>query len=132
MAPSPASVAGPFNFTTDKGAVAIVKYTGQGKDVIIPDQINGKPVTAIGEKAFMGCANLLDVTIPVTVTSMGGLAFSKCPNLTSVHFLGNAPVLGQDVFQDSPKATIYHLPATTGWGKEFGARPTAVWDPNAK
>ena len=131
--PAPAaSAAGPFNYTTDKAAVTIVKYTGQGKDVVIPEKINGQPVTGIGEQAFMGCASLLDVTIPVTVTSMGGLAFSKCPNLTSAHFLGNAPVLGQDVFQDSPKATIYYLTTTTGWGKEFAGRPTAVWEQGAK
>ena len=94
----PASTAGPFTYTIDKNTVTITRYTGQGANVVIPDQINGQPVTGIGEKAFMGCANLLDVTIPVTVTSMGGLAFSKCPNLTGVRFIGNAPVLGQDVF----------------------------------
>jgi hypothetical protein len=27
--------------------------------------------------------------------------------------------------------TVYYLAGTTGWGKEFGGRPTAVWDGKA-
>jgi len=36
------------------------------------------------------------------------------------------------VFSGANNATIYHLPTTTGWGKEFGGRPTAVWEEKAK
>jgi len=32
--------------------MTITKYTGAGGDIIIQTQINGKPVTAIGEYAF--------------------------------------------------------------------------------
>jgi hypothetical protein len=35
------------------------------------------------------------------------------------------------VFLGANKATVYYLPGTTGWGKEFGGRPTAVWDAQA-
>ena len=47
----------------------------------------------------------------------------------SVCFKGNAPVVGKDVFEDTRDLTVYYLPGTTGWGKSFGGRPTAIWKP---
>ena len=49
------------DFIIEKGV--LVKYTGEGEDVIIPDG-----VTAIGDKAFCGCNALTNVTIPESVT----------------------------------------------------------------
>jgi hypothetical protein len=43
---------GPFNCTTNNGAITITKYTGPGGAVTIPDTINGLPVTSIGDSAF--------------------------------------------------------------------------------
>ena len=40
-----------------------------------------KDITSIGDKAFMGCANLASITIPDKVTSLGTALFSYCPNL---------------------------------------------------
>ena len=46
-------------------------------DVIIPDTIEGYPVTTIGEFAFSGCG-LSCVTIPDSITSIGESAFYEC------------------------------------------------------
>jgi formylglycine-generating enzyme required for sulfatase activity/serine/threonine protein kinase len=114
--------------TIKDGAATIEKYSGPGGDVVTPDKINDLPVSAIGHEAFAGYANLTRVTIAATVTSMGASAFGKCPNLNGVRFGGNAPSLGEEVFQGTDKATLHHLPAAKGWGKEFGGRPTKVWE----
>ena len=92
------------------------------KSVNIPNS-----VLNIGSLAFMDCTNLPSITLPNKVISIGDWAFSLCPNLTSVYFQGNAPSLGLDVFNGTTNATIYYLPTTTGWGKTFGGRPTAIW-----
>ena len=84
-------------------------------------------VTNIGAAAFDSCTSLTNITIPDRVINIRALAFKNCPNLTAVYFQGNAPRLGSDVFLDATNATIYYLPTTTGWGKTFGGRPTAVW-----
>jgi len=88
-------------------------------------------LTNIGEKAFGICPSLVGVTIPASVTSIGKYAFLNCPRLTDIYFKGNTPSLGDDVFEGDEKATVYYRSNTTGWGKTFGGRPTAVWNPQA-
>ena len=41
----------------------------------IPSEIEGYPVTAIGERAFYGCYNLKSIDIPDSITSIGEYAF---------------------------------------------------------
>ena len=57
----------------------LVKYKGDGGDVVIPDG-----VTRIGENAFCVCSSLISITIPDSVTSIGITAFTGCTSLTSV------------------------------------------------
>lgn len=53
-------------------------------DLEIPAEIEGLPVTSIGDKAFFGCTRLTSITIPDSVTSIGDGAFVDCSSLTSV------------------------------------------------
>jgi hypothetical protein len=94
--------------------------------VIIPDTVNGLPVTSIGDDAFVYCDSLSSVTIPNGVTSIGDYVFARCTSLRGVYFQSNAPSLGLNVFYGSP-TTVYYLPGTTGCGVTFGGRPTALW-----
>ena len=63
-------------------AVTITDYFGTGKDVQIPSELRGLPVTSIGRYAFYS-NQLTSVSIPDSVTSIGGSAFSG-NQLTSV------------------------------------------------
>ena len=89
-------------------------------------------VARIGGYAYASCTSLTNVTIGSGVTNIGVLAFSGCTNLTGVYFKGNAPSLAEYVFLEDDSATIYYLLGTTGWGTNFGGRPTAPWNPQAK
>ena len=55
-------------------------------EVIIPLMYNGKPVTAIGNAAFLNCSTLQTITIPSYITSFGGGVFCGCISLKSVKF----------------------------------------------
>lgn len=57
----------------------LVKYTGAGGDVVIPDG-----VTSIGDWAFSRCEGLTSVTMPDSVTTIGDYMFHSCKSLTSV------------------------------------------------
>ena len=65
--------------------------TGMGTaiaaDIVIASQIDGKPVTSIGERAFDECTSLKSITIPASITSIGEDAFKGCTSLESVTFL---------------------------------------------
>jgi len=71
-------------YNNETNTITIMRYKGAGGNVIIPEQINGKPVTSIGEWAFDGCTSLKSVTIPAGVTSIVGNVFWGCTSLTSI------------------------------------------------
>ena len=132
-----------FTFITNNGAITITGYiTGSdvggpggysGGDVIIPDTINGLPVTSIGALAFYDFNSLTSITIPNSVTMIGYAAFFSCTRLTSVYCLGNSPnpnddssaFLYDNLYGSNP--TVYYLPGTAGWGATFDGVPTAPW-----
>ena len=73
-----------FEYEVEDGKVTITNYTGKGGDVVVPDTIDGLPVTAIGDNAFCYCAGLTSITLPEGCTTIGYYAFSGCTNLTSI------------------------------------------------
>ena len=56
------------------------------------------PVTALGDRAFKKCVNLVSITIPISVTSLGESCFSGCYNLTSISYLSSVTYLGDSCF----------------------------------
>ena len=73
---------------TDKG-VKIKEYIGKDKEVVIPSEIDGMPVTSIGGCSFSSNKFVESVTIPDSVTEICLLAFSWCTCLKSVT-IGNS------------------------------------------
>jgi len=67
--------------------------------LVIPSEIFGQPVTAIGEKAFENCG-LTSVTIPNSVTSIGAGAFMK-NKLTSIVIPNSVRNIGNGAFAHS-------------------------------
>ena len=102
------------------------RATGASGELIIPANIEGKPVTSIGEYAFEDCTSLTAITIPDGVTSIGEGAFYGCNSLTAVTFLGDAPEIENDAFKDSSLSTIYRKPDAKGWGDTPVGRPVKL------
>ncbi len=72
--------------------------------VYVPSQINGKPVTQIGEK-FILCDEDSHVVIPKTVRSIGGNAFSGSG--FTVYIPSSVTEIADDAFAQSFHFTIY-------------------------
>ena len=74
-----------YRFDTE-GNWCIVTGLGtcEDVDIVIPSEINGKPVTNIESEAFACRVNLRSITIPDSVTSMGYDAFGCCSGLISI------------------------------------------------
>ncbi len=67
----------------DLDGITIQKYVGTTDDVIVPREIEGKEVLAIGEKAF-ATSSVRTVVLPDTVKNIGDFAFSECTSLQSI------------------------------------------------
>lgn len=63
-----------YTYSVKDDEVTITKYTGDAKDIRIPETIEGMPVTKIGDRAFEN-KNLTSVEFPDSVTFIGFRAF---------------------------------------------------------
>ena len=97
----------------ENGDIAIIEYTGNGGDIIIPSKIDGKSVTSIGRWAFEDCAGLISITIPDSVTSIGHWTFENCRKLTAINVdKNNKNYTSEDgVLFDKDKTTLMIYPA---------------------
>lgn len=72
-----------FAYTADGGEVTITEYIGTSEHVLIPDTIDGLPVTALGHRAFYE-KTVTTVVVPDSVTEIGAACFSGDNYLVSL------------------------------------------------
>ncbi|MFI3255817.1 MAG: leucine-rich repeat domain-containing protein, partial [Eubacteriales bacterium] len=65
--------------------ISLEKYFGNEKNVVIPDEIEGYPVTVMNG-TFAGKEELERVTLPNKVVGLGVAAFQGCSRLKTIHF----------------------------------------------
>ncbi len=115
MANTPADVPSPtlsqFEYVLKNGEVTITSYIGEGTHVTIPATIDGKPVRAIGDRAFMDRSDLSSVTIPSGVTDIGWFAFSGCVSLERVSIPASVRAVSYGAFQNCPSSMTVHCSA---------------------
>ena len=115
------SVPAGLSYSVSSGEVTITDYTGSAAELVIPDTINGYPVTSIGEDAFYNCRKLTSVTIPDSVTSIGNDAFYYCSSLTSITIPDSVTSIGEDAFCWCSSLTAVYITDVAAWcGITFG------------
>jgi hypothetical protein len=136
-----------FCYTVSRGEVTIMAYTGDEQDVVIPESINGMPVTQIGVNALKECENLTSVILPDNIVNIGvnafrdcsnlgsvilpaslshvdNNAFRDCMNLSSIHFLVDAPSVAPNAFfGSSDYCIVYYAPEAQGFGDSWLGYP---------
>ena len=102
-----------LNYTVLDEGVTITGILGYSaiSEVVIPDVIDGKPVTAIANGAFNGRNTMTGVTIPDTVVSIGNDAFRGCSSLTEVDLPVSLTTIGSSAFRSCGALTRADLPA---------------------
>ncbi len=72
-----------------------------------------KTVTGISERAFFGCANLVDISIPDGITTLEWYTFSNCTSLVNVVIPKSLTSVGYEVFKG-----CYNLQSVSYKGSE--------------
>ena len=103
-------ISGDYGYTVQPdGTASISSYKGAGGELTIPGQLDGYPVTGIGEKVFYDNQDIKKVTLPDSVESIGWLSFSQCKNLETVETGANLKTIGSSAFYDCEKLTSISL-----------------------
>ena len=94
----------------DPSTNTITKCDSAVTSAVIPSEIDGEPVTAIGYNAFRECDALTSVTIPDSVTVIKEHAFDDCSNMTDVAIPGSVTSIGDSAFRECDALTSVTLP----------------------
>ncbi len=103
-----------FKVQNSGSTCAITGLTDYGKqnytEIIIPNQIDGFNVTAIGDDAFENRSSLTSITIPDSVTSIGNGAFDRCTGLTEIIIPSSVNAVGDGAFCNCTGLTEITIP----------------------
>ena len=93
------------------------KVTGCNNDsskrnVIIPDQIDGKLVTEIADEAFANCNWINSVTLPNTIERIGKKAFSHCTGIETLNLNEGIKIIDEKAFEYCSRLKSLTLPST--------------------
>jgi len=103
--------------------VTITGYKdGIPAELNIPAEIEGYPVTTIGDSAFVYCTRLQSITIPDSVTTIGNYAFSGCTSLTSITIPDSVGTIDADAFDYCFGLKDVYITDPSDWCKvDFGS-----------
>jgi hypothetical protein len=88
----------------DGRSLMIIEYNGTEKEIVIPKQMQGVKVTAIGDAAFNG-KGLTSVIVPDSVTHIGDLAFAN-NLLTSIIIPDRITCIGNHSFHGNTLTSV--------------------------
>lgn len=104
-----------FTYEFEDGEVTITGYSGTDLDIVVPDVIEERPVTTIGETAFSGY-DMKSIVIPEGVTTINRKAFSRCSmlenitlpdSLKSIYDLSESGLSDTKWYENQPDGILY-------------------------
>ncbi|MDL2293939.1 leucine-rich repeat protein [Ruminococcaceae bacterium OttesenSCG-928-D13] len=99
-----------YTYTVSSNRATITGYTGSVSALVIPSELDGYPVVAIGSSVFYNRKELVVVVIPDSVTTIDYWAFRDCSNLSSVTLPKYLTTLGSLAFGNCDKLTTIEIP----------------------
>ena len=88
-----------FEIKIDQDEAEIVKYIGSERVSVVPENIEGRSVTAIGPYTFSEHGkDLREVILPDTIRRIGRYAFYGCANLQKIVLTDALQDIGGGVF----------------------------------
>ncbi|MBO5305304.1 MAG: leucine-rich repeat protein [Clostridia bacterium] len=97
---------GAYTYISEDGEVTLTGYTGREKNISLPNEIDGIPVTSIGKESVKNTV-VEAVILPDGIKSIGWFAFSGCSNLKSIAIPSSVERIEYGSFDGCASLTIY-------------------------
>ncbi len=99
-----------FEYKEVDGYIIVMSYTGTDGNVVIPSEIDGKKVMALGGKIFFCNEFVTSVELPETIVEIPTYAFYKCTNLEKVVIPEGVKFIGMHAFEECTSLTAVQIP----------------------
>lgn len=105
----------PYQYESGSGGICITGWDDTiSSEAVVPEEIDGVPVTEIAPGAFSGCKMLTTVTLPDSVATIGEGAFSDCSHLADVQLPTGLEVIPPRLFSGCTFLGRISLPVGLG------------------
>lgn len=101
-----------FYYDVIDGGAVITGVDSVPKEMVIPDSIDGYPVKAIGESAFIYNPDIKSVVIPNSIKSLNKQAFFGCASLEKVEIGEGLTEIGENCFNGCSALYDIKLPSS--------------------
>ncbi len=96
----------------EDGTAEIYMYHGAERDVVIPDELDGLPVSSVGMFAFY---DVTSIAIPETVAMIDMYAFAGVETLKEVTIPTSVEYIGEGAFEDTALTDVYYGGSAEQW-----------------
>ncbi|RKM61393.1 hypothetical protein D6855_05740 [Butyrivibrio sp. CB08] len=95
--------------------IEITGYEGSVSDLVVPAEIDGLPVEAVGNHSFSGRQDLRSVTLPESITTLYGFAFHNCRNLRKISLFDSIDDYYDGVCRQCDSISDIDITINRGW-----------------
>jgi len=99
-----------FKYIFHESKLKIVKYLGNEKSLVLPDEIQSQPIRIIGAGAFANLSFLESVIIPESVVIINREAFFNCENLKEVVLPHKLKSINKSTFENCKSLISIRIP----------------------
>ncbi len=96
---------------TSEKYVSIIAYDGTDPQLVIPETLQGVPVTEIGYRAFFENEVITGATLPSTIKKIGDRAF-MFTNVAAVNLPDGLEIIEEGAFAQMPNLTAINIPGS--------------------
>ena len=99
-----------YVYTINEVGITLKRYIGTGKDIVIPQSIDGRDVVSIGQDCFSDNKEILSVELSGKLKAIQSFAFYRCDKLSMLVIKNGLKVIGRSAFAHCTALEAVTLP----------------------